>query len=109
MKFQPKYLSLIPPIASICFCYLAWRLFKCKFMVAMHNILEADKEVPESLTALQESVDRNSNLVLLSAIVVMSSWFAFAPESIPNIYTRVIGTWAYTAIDLIINLRVHEM
>ena len=107
--FQLKYLSLIPPIASICLCYLAWRLFKLKLLLLMHTALESDKTPPEALITLQESVERNSNLMLMTVVVVMSSWFAFAPDSVPNIYTQVIGTWAYTAIDLVINIPVHEM
>lgn len=102
-----KYLAAIPPIASIFLCYLAWQWFKMKFMIAMHNTLESDKKIPEHLTLLQEKVERNANLLLITSVVVMSSWFAFAPDSIPNLYTYVIGTWIYTGIDLIVNLRVH--
>ena len=105
--FQLKYLSLIPPIASICLCYLAWRLCKLKLLLLMHTTLESHKILPEAVITLQESVERNSNLMLMAAVVVMSSWFAFAPDSIPNIYTHMIGTWIYTALDLLINLRVH--
>lgn len=74
----------------------------------MHNTLESDKKIPERLVVMQESVEKNANLMLACSVVVMLSWFAFAPDSIPNIYTNVIGTWAYTAIDLLASLRVHE-
>lgn len=105
---QLKYFAVLPPIASISLCYLAWQWLKMKFMISMHNTLESDKKIPERLTLMQESVERNSNLMLLAATVVMSSWFAFAPDSIPNIYTHIIGTWIYTAVDLLVNLRVHS-
>lgn len=103
-----KYLAAFPPIASISLCYLAWQWLKIKFMITMHNTLESDKKIPERLTLMQESVERNSNLMLFCSVVVMLSWFAFSPDSLPNIYTQVIGTWAYTAVDLVLNLRVHE-
>jgi hypothetical protein len=73
----------------------------------MHTTLESHKMLPESLTTLQESVDRNSSLMLMAAVVVMASWFAFEPRNTTNIYTHMIGTWIYTAVDLIVNLRVH--
>lgn len=104
---QLKYFTLIPPIASICFCILVWRLFKWKFLLIMHTTLESEK-LPEALITLQESVERNSNLMFMAASVVMSSWFAFAHDSIPNIYTHMIGMWIYTAVDLLLNLRVHS-
>ena len=104
---QIKYFTLIPPIASVCLTVLAWRFFKLRILLAMHTMLESDKKLPEALISLQDSVESNSNLMLMAAIVVMSSWFAFAPDSIPNIYTHMIGTWIYTALDLLINLRVH--
>lgn len=73
----------------------------------MHTTLESDKTLPEALITLQESVERNANLMLMAAVVVMASWFAFEPGNITNIYTHMIGTWIYTAVDLIVNLRVH--
>lgn len=73
----------------------------------MHTTLESDKTLPEALITLQESVERNANLMLMAAIIVMSSWFVFEPDSITNIYTYTIGTWIYSAVDLIVNLRVH--
>lgn len=103
-----KYLAALPPVASISLCYLAWQWFKTKFMLAMHATLESDKKVPERLALMQEKVEKNANLMLVCSVVVVLSWFAFAPDRIPNIYTNVIGTWAYTAIDLLISLRVHE-
>ena len=103
-----KYLAALPPVASISLCYLAWQWFKTKLMITMHNTLESDKKIPERLVVMQESVEKNANLMLACSVVVMLSWFAFAPDSIPNIYTNVIGTWAYTAIDLLASLRVHE-
>ena len=104
-----KYIAAVPPVASVSLCYLAWQYFKTKFLIAMHNILETDKKIPERLAVMQESVEKNANLMLACSVVVMLSWFAFAPDSIPNIYTNVIGTWTYTAIDLIVNLRKHEV
>lgn len=103
-----KYLAALPPVASISLCYLVWQWFKTKFMLAMHATLESDKKVPERLVLMQEKVEQNANLMLVCSVVVMSSWFAFAPDSIPNLYTHVIGTWTFTAVDLLVNLRVHE-
>jgi uncharacterized YccA/Bax inhibitor family protein len=108
ISLQLKYLAVIPPVASICFCYLAWRWFKSRAWIAMHNLLESNNKIPEKLMALQDSVTKNSTLMLLSCIAVMSSWFAFAPDSILNIYTYMIGTWIYTAIDTILHLNVHK-
>lgn len=73
----------------------------------MHTTLESDKKLPQPSITLQESVERNSNLMLMAAIVVMASWFAFEPGNITNIYTHMIGTWIYTAVDLIVSLPVH--
>lgn len=103
-----KYLAALPPVASITLCYLAWQWFKTKFMLAMHATLESEKKVPERLVLMQDKVEQNANLMLVCSVVVMSSWFAFAPDSIPNLYTHVIGTWTFTAVDLLVNLRVHE-
>lgn len=103
-----KYIAALPPVASVSLCYLAWQWFRTKILIALHNTLESDKKIPERLVVMQESVEKNANLMLACSVVVMLSWFAFAPDSIPNIYTNVIGTWAYTAVDLIVNLRVHE-
>jgi len=109
IALQLKYLAVIPPVASICLTYLAWRWLKCKAWIGMHRYLEEHNEEPADLLELQDSVQSNSTLMLISCLVVMLSWFAFEKDSIPNIYTYMISTWIYTAIDLVVATPVHAL
>jgi len=109
ITLQLKYLAVIPPVASICLTYLAWRWLKCKALIGMHNYLEEHNDEPADLLALQSSVENNSNLMLLSCVVVMLSWFMFEKDSIANIYTYMIGSWIYKAIELLVTSPVHML